>query len=64
MGSSTRLVPVGPTRVKALKSILFTEGTPVVEIIKFVGLVKAVTKVMTGCLRMMKRCHKFYCLFF
>ena len=31
-GSSTGLVPVGPTKVKAHKSILFTEGTPEVEI--------------------------------
>ena len=30
-GSGTGLVPVGPTKVKARKSILFTEGTPEVE---------------------------------
>ena len=30
-GSSTRLVPVGPTRAKARKSILFTEGTTEVK---------------------------------
>ena len=29
---STGLVPVGPTKVKACKSFLFTEGTPEVEI--------------------------------
>ena len=27
-GSSTGFVPVGPTKVKASKSILFNEGTP------------------------------------
>ena len=27
-GPSTWLVPVGPTKVKAHKSIVFTEGTP------------------------------------
>ena len=32
-GFSTRLVPVGTTRFKALKSFLFAEGTPEVEII-------------------------------
>ena len=31
-GSNTRLVPVGPTKVKALKSVLFTEDTTEVEI--------------------------------
>ena len=31
-GSITELVPVGPTKVKACKSVLFTEGTPEVEI--------------------------------
>ena len=31
-GSSTGLVPVGSTKVKACKSILLTEGTPKVEI--------------------------------
>ena len=31
-GSGTRHVPVGPTKVKARKSILFMEGTPEVEI--------------------------------
>ena len=31
-GSSTGLVPVDPTKVKALISILFTESTPEVEI--------------------------------
>ena len=31
-GSNNRLVPVGPTKVKACKSILFTEGTPEVKI--------------------------------
>ena len=32
--SNTGLVPVGPTKVKAHKSILFTYGTPEVEIMK------------------------------
>ena len=31
-GSSTGLVPVGPTKVKVRNSVLFTEGTPKVEI--------------------------------
>ena len=31
-GSGTGLVTVGPAKVKACKSILFTEGTPEVEI--------------------------------
>ena len=31
-GSGIRFVPVSPTKVKAPKSILFTEGTPEVEI--------------------------------
>ena len=31
-GSSTGLVPGGPTKVKAAKSVLITEGTPEVEI--------------------------------
>ena len=31
-GYSTSLVTVGPTKVKALKSILFTEGVPEVKI--------------------------------
>ena len=31
-GSSTGLGPVGPAKVKARKSILFTEGTPEVKI--------------------------------
>ena len=31
-GFSTGLVPVGPTKVKACKSILFIEGIPEVEI--------------------------------
>ena len=31
MGSSTELVPLDPTKVKAHKFIIFTEGTPVVE---------------------------------
>ena len=34
-GSSTGLVPVGPPKVKACKSILVTEGTPKVEIKSF-----------------------------
>ena len=33
-GSSTSLVTLGPTKVKACKSILFTEGIPEVEIIR------------------------------
>ena len=32
-GSSTGLVPVGPSKVKACKSFLFTEGVPEVKII-------------------------------
>ena len=32
MGSSIGLVPVGPAKVKACESILFTEGTPDVKI--------------------------------
>ena len=31
-GSSTGLVLVGPTKFKACKSILYTEGTPEVEV--------------------------------
>ena len=31
-GSSSRLFKVGPTKVKARKYILFTEGSPVVEV--------------------------------
>ena len=31
-GSNTRLLPVGPAKVRAGKSILFTGGTPEVEI--------------------------------
>ena len=31
-GSCTSLVTVGPTKVKAGKSVLFTEGTPEVEV--------------------------------
>ena len=31
-GSSTRLVPLGPTKVKAHKSVLFSEGAPKVKI--------------------------------
>ena len=31
-GSSTGLVPIGPTKVKAPTSVLFTEGTLEVEI--------------------------------
>ena len=34
-GSSTRLVTVGPTMVKACKSVLFTEGTPEVQVKKY-----------------------------
>ena len=32
MGSSTGLVPVGPAKVKAQKSILLTESTPDVKL--------------------------------
>ena len=60
-GSSTGLVPVDPTKVKACKAIRFTEGTPEVEIkrsfVNFVGFVKAVTEMVTGCLRRMKICR-------
>ena len=31
-GSNTALVMLGPTEVKACKSVLFTEGTPEVKI--------------------------------
>ena len=31
-GSSTRLMPVGPTKVKARRSVLFTKATPEVKI--------------------------------
>ena len=31
-GSSTEIVPVGPSKVKACKYIIFSEGTPEVEI--------------------------------
>ena len=37
-GFCTGLVPVGPTIIKACKSILFTKGTPEVEINKVQGL--------------------------
>ena len=33
-------MPIGPTKVKACNSVLFTEGTPVIEIsLMFVGVV-------------------------
>ena len=35
-GSSTGLFPVGPTKVEACKSILFSEGSPEVKISKLI----------------------------
>ena len=48
---------VGPTDIKARESILFTEGTPEVEIrslVNFVGFLKTVTEMETGCLGTIK----------
>ena len=63
-GSRTGLSLVGPTKVKARQSFLFTEGFLKVEInkslrmrrssVKMLGLKKTVTKMVTGCLRAMK----------
>ena len=66
-GSGTGLVTVGSAKVKACKSIIFTEGIPEVKItvqfsegkikrslVNFDGLEKTVTEMVTGCLRTMK----------
>ena len=43
--SCTRLVLVGPTKVKARKSILFTEGTPEVEI----KIIRQICRISKDC---------------
>ena len=63
-GSKTGLSLVGPTKVKARKSFLFTEGFLKVEnnkslrlrrsLVKLLELAKTVTNMVTGCLKAIK----------
>ena len=55
-GSSTRLFRVGPIKVKACKSFLFTDGPLKVEntLVNMSGLVKSVTAMVTECLERIK----------
>ena len=46
--SSTSLVKVGPAKVKACKSVLFTEGTPEVKI-KYTCLMQSILYVHSIC---------------
>ena len=63
-GSSSGFSLVGPTKVKARKSFLFTEGFLKVEnnkslrlrrsLVKLLELAKTVTNMVTGCLKAIK----------